>query len=178
MSNRVAFYQQIIDRRKSEGTAAIEKRLAALPTRIRNLARAARELAAGNEDAACVLLRAEAFEPNLLTPGKRLVERLAIHTAGVRFYLYGAGRHTARLLMEKSRWEQHGHKLVGLIDDHPRFSDQPEAYGLPVMPAAAAALRLGADYIVVLSSDAFEEQFWTQTAVLRISGVRVYKLYG
>ena len=94
----------------------------------------------------------------------------------MRFHLYGAGRHTARLLMDRSLWEARGHQLVGLIDDHPRFQKHAEAYGLPVINCAAAA-GLPAGTVVVLSTDAFEEQFWQNTVPLRAQGHAILRLY-
>jgi hypothetical protein len=91
--------------------------------------------------------------------------------------LYGAGKHTARLLSERHRWERNGHRVVGLIDDHPRFVLSPVYLGLPVRSLADAGTsgRLPA---VVLSTDTYEQQFWKQTKLLRENGVRVFKLYG
>jgi glycosyltransferase involved in cell wall biosynthesis len=90
--------------------------------------------------------------------------------------LYGAGKHTARLLSERHRWERHGHRVVGLIDDHARFAASPIYLGLPVRSLAdtGAACEL----TVVLSTDTHEQQFWERTRSLRESGVRVFKLYG
>ena len=127
------------------------------------------------------LMKIAGLQGEIVTPGARLVRRLALQVPalgeGVGFYLYGAGRHTARLLMEKGRWEEKGHRLLGLIDDHPRFVETPECFGLPVMSVAAAVGRLAGGDVVVLSTDTFEDQFWQQTEPLRERGVTVYRLY-
>ena len=97
---------------------------------------------------------------------------------GARIVLYGAGRHTSRLLAEKSTWGKHGHQVVGIIDDHPRFREQPSHLGLPVDSIESFAARpLDARIAVVLSTDTFTEQFWQNTAPLRAKGIRVFRLY-
>ncbi|HEY4329954.1 MAG TPA: glycosyltransferase family 4 protein [Phycisphaerae bacterium] len=119
------------------------------------------------------------------SPGTRLAEILARHQAeyrgqegGVGFHLYGAGRHTLRLMVERTLWEIHGHRAMGIIDDHPRFAGGGEVLGLPVQSSAEAEKRLAAGDVVVLSTDAIEDQFWRQTEPLRGKGVVVYRLYG
>ncbi len=97
---------------------------------------------------------------------------------GARIVLYGAGRHTSRLLAEISRWETRGHRVVGIIDDHPRFRDQPSHRGLPVDSLESFAQKpLDPRIAVVLSTDTFTEQFWQNTAPLRTKGIRVFRLY-
>src|SRR5206468_633771 len=93
---------------------------------------------------------------------------------------YGAGKHTVRLLSERHVWEAEGHRIVGILDDHPRFAESPFFAELPVqsIQLAKAALLAGKAILpVVLSTDTYEDQFWEQTAVLRASGVRVFRLY-
>jgi glycosyltransferase involved in cell wall biosynthesis len=113
------------------------------------------------------------------TPGSRLNAIFEKLNDGkpAEVLLYGAGKHTARLLSERHRWERNGHRVVGLIDDHPRFIASPIYLDLPVrsLADASTATRLPA---VVLSTDTYEQQFWEQTQSLRDSGVRVFKLYG
>jgi hypothetical protein len=91
--------------------------------------------------------------------------------------LYGAGKHTARLLSQRHCWERHGHRVLGLIDDHPRFVSTPIYLGLPVRSLADAS-SAGNLPAVVLSTDTYAEQFWEQTQLLRDNGVSVFKLYG
>ena len=128
------------------------------------------------------LMKRAELQGEIITPGSRLLQKLDSHAPGsaksVKFYLYGAGRHTARLLMEKSRWEAKGHRLIGLIDDHPRYQQDPQAHGLPVISLAAATTTLSARDIVILSTDTFEHQFWKQTEPLRQRGITIHRLYG
>ena len=115
------------------------------------------------------------------SPGARLeavCRRIGTGPADV--LLYGAGKHTARLLSERHAWERDGHRVVGLIDDHPRFAADPVHLGLPVQSLAAteaAAAAGGPVPAVVLSTDTYQGQFWEQTAGLRRRGVHVFRLY-
>ncbi len=119
------------------------------------------------------------------SPGRRLDDICQKLAAGkseaARVLLYGAGKHTARLMSERHRWERHGHRVVGLIDDHPRFAETPSYLDLPVRSLAdvqADALAGNRMPAVILSTDTYEEQFWEQTQGLRQHGVGVFKLYG
>jgi hypothetical protein len=94
--------------------------------------------------------------------------------------LYGAGKHSARLLVERHLWESRGHRVVGLIDDHPRFAENPSYLDLPVrsLRAVEANVLGGKETpVVVLSTDTYQDQFWAQTKSLRARGVEVFRLY-
>ncbi|HSZ58134.1 MAG TPA: hypothetical protein VK797_20895, partial [Tepidisphaeraceae bacterium] len=89
-------------------------------------------------------------------------------------------KHTARLLSERHRWETRRHRVVGIIDDHPRFAQSPVHLDLPVQSLESAKARVRAGQMlppVVLSTDTYEEQFWAQCAPLRAAGVPVLRLY-
>jgi hypothetical protein len=118
------------------------------------------------------------------TPGRRLLEimrKLAPSQGGsAKVVLYGAGKHTSRLLSERQLWERAGHRIVGIIDDHPRYALRPVYMDLPVYSIADArdvARRGQFTSAIVLSTDTYEDQFWLQTAQLREAGVGVYRLY-
>lgn len=122
--------------------------------------------------------------PGALTPGMRLLgimDQLERRQgAPVAVLLYGAGKHTARLLTERHIWEERRHRVVGIIDDHPRFEVSPRYLDLPVESVRGAHARLrsgGALPPVVLSTDTYEDQFWAQCAPLRAAGVPVFRLY-
>jgi len=181
---RVQFYEEVVARRRREGTAAIARRVGGLPKFYGQRCAAARALADGERDRAIRLLESSGVawnEEEAATPATRLLKRLASHPGtrggGIQFYLYGAGRHTDRLLTEKGRWEARGHVCIGLVDDHPRFEANPVYRELPVLSLVKAMRKLGLGDVVVLSSDAFEEQMWQQTVGLRGRGVAVYRLY-
>jgi glycosyltransferase involved in cell wall biosynthesis len=173
---RVNFYQRAIENFHHRSPDFTSDRLVSLPPEI------AGALLPSISRITSSLLR---LDTNIDSPGGRLDEICEKLTAGrgvsARILLFGAGKHTARLLSEKHRWERHGHQVVGLIDDHPRFVQMPQYLGLPVRSLAEAQkdARDGkAMPAVILSTDTYEQQFWEQTARLREQGVRVFKLYG
>lgn len=175
---RVAFYRGVMEAAASGAAEGIDARLAKMAAPFGGAM--ARMRAA---------LRGEAEwggEQGMVTPGKRLLgimEEVA-RGGGARVLLYGAGRHSARLLAERGVWESRGHRVVGFIDDAPRWAAGGEAarfLDLPVETGAAALARARAGEAVgpiVLSTDTFEDQFWEKTAELRAAGVRVVRLYG
>lgn len=199
---RILFYENVLGQRQRHGL--IPSSLASLPPFYRTRCAAAEALAEGDSGRAIRLLASAgvAWNPaDLSTPGSRLLQRLQRHPhprtmhvdwrardmngrwqggGGVNFYLYGAGRHTERLLQEQARWESHGHCCIGIIDDHPRFQvpGRSTFRSLPVLSLAMAAKRLGLGDVVILSSDAFEDQLFAQAAPLRARGAAVYRLYG
>lgn len=117
------------------------------------------------------------------TSGSRLLalmrEIASQDHAPAKVLLYGAGRFTARLLAQKHLWEKEGHRVVGLVDDHPRFFGTADYLGLPICSAAALLERARSGESIppiVLSTDTFQEQFWSQTALLRERGIIVHRL--
>jgi glycosyltransferase involved in cell wall biosynthesis len=169
---RVTFYQELIARGPS--TVSLTDRLANLPS-----AYTAPLLQAF---ARLTTFLAGVPDPAIETPGMRLVRIMNTIASGqpVKVLLYGAGRHTSRLLAEKHLWESAGHAVVGLIDDHPRFQGGGTHLGLPVESVATLQARLplaNCATAMVLSTDTFQDQFWQQTESLRKAGLRVFKLY-
>jgi hypothetical protein len=166
---RIAFYQEAIAR--FDGKRA--ERLRTLPAEIAGailppLVAMTGALAGVHQPAA--------------TPGARLLRIMDTHGDGrpVEVVLYGAGKHTARLLAERHAWEPRGHRVVGLIDDHPRFAEGGAYLDLPVWSARVMERRMAADGkgpVVVLSTDTYQDQFWAQTAALRQAGAVVFRLY-
>jgi glycosyltransferase involved in cell wall biosynthesis len=171
-NQRVDFYRRVIDGFNPQATS---NRLTGLPPTV-----AAAVLPCISRIAAALLR----IDGPTDSPGNRLDDICQKLTAGrsesARVLLYGAGKHTARLLSERHRWEQHGHRVVGLIDDHPRFLQTPQYLGLPVRRLADVqtdAIAGNAPPAVVLSTDTYEELFWEQTRSLREHGVPVFRLY-
>lgn len=82
-------------------------------------------------------------------------------------WLWGAGRHTARLL---ERSEELGFDIIGIIDDH---RNGQMMHGFEVQ--SPSVLRPGEH--VLLSSDAHEEALWRASAAARARGVVVHRLY-
>jgi hypothetical protein len=118
------------------------------------------------------------------SPGSRLNDicsRIVPNPSGAAVLLYGAGKHTVRLMSERHAWERCGHRVVGVIDDHPRFADEPSYLDLPVLSVSTAetAARAGKKLPpIILSTDTYEDQFWENTSGLRELGVQVFRLYG
>jgi glycosyltransferase involved in cell wall biosynthesis len=154
--------------------------------------RAARLMSLPPECAAAILpamsrmtgLLSGASMPSRRTPGTRLLRIMegieASEGRPAQVLLYGAGKHTARLFSERHVWESRRHRVVGIIDDHPRFAAAPVYLDLPVQSlenAKAAILGGKIVYPVVLSTDTYQEQFWAQAAPLREAGVPVLRLY-
>jgi len=173
---RVDFYRRVIAQFGRRTPGYTSDRLASLPSEV------AAAVLPSISRLTAALLRVDGPTDS---PGRRLEDICQKLTAGqsgsANVLLYGAGKHTDRLLSERHRWERHGHRVVGLIDDHPRFLQTPRYLGLPVRSLAdvqtdaIAGNRLPA---VVLSTDTYEDQFWEQTKSLREHGVRVFRLYG
>lgn len=171
---RVAFYEQTITRARESGRPAVAQALAALPA----------EAQAAFLRSLVAITGAMAGVAAVRTPGARLltIMQRVTETTGqpAHVVLYGAGKHTQRLLSERALWERHGHRVVGLIDDHPRFAESPVFLDLPVRSVAAASRAIAAGEShppVVLSTDTYQDAFWLQTAPLRKQGVAVFRLY-
>jgi hypothetical protein len=168
---RIRFYQNIIDRARKDHTRG--------KAGVRSASLSARRAEAFAECLAIVAGAAADIPAAAGTPGARLlIEMEKIDPAGARVHLYGAGRHTARLMTQRHLWESRKHRVIGLIDDHPRFTPGSTHLGLPVQSLRSAAASLDAGDHVILSTDAFEDQFWRQTENLRVKGVVVHRLYG
>lgn len=176
VERRVAFYRDVAEGVRHRGRLPVVERLA----RCLTAGQMAPLLPSLVALTGC-LAGAAAATP--LTPGVRLLKLFeAIGGGGpAEVLLFGAGRHSARLLAQRHLWEAKGHRVVGLIDDHPRFAAGATHLGLPVAGTAAYFARAAAGErmpAVVLSTDTFEDQFWKQTEALRALGVQVYRLYG
>jgi hypothetical protein len=175
-AKRVEFYRRVIGDFRRRSPAVTSEKLLRLPNAV------ASALLPCISHMTAALLRLD--QPSD-SPGTRLDEICEKICAGqsqpARVLLYGAGKHTARLLSERHRWERHGHRVIGLIDDHPRFILSPTFLGLPVRSLADVQRDAAAGVAVppvILSTDTHEQQFWIQTQGLRDRGVRVATLYG
>jgi glycosyltransferase involved in cell wall biosynthesis len=173
---RVAFYASVIERFTASCGAGRAGRLSKLPPSCAGAVLPAVVALAGAMSGCAA--------SGVTTPGTRLlricetIERQTGRPATVT--LYGAGKHTTRLLSERHLWESHGHRVAAVMDDHPRFTTTPAFLGLPVRSVSAVvAAKSAGETIppVVLSTDTYEDQFWQQTAPLRALGVAVFRLY-
>jgi peptidoglycan/xylan/chitin deacetylase (PgdA/CDA1 family)/ubiquinone/menaquinone biosynthesis C-methylase UbiE len=116
---------------------------------------------------------ATAPEPRqVLASRVRQVVRRCVQSGRTRVALYGAGRHTARLLSQTPLWPL---QVVGLIDDDPSLAGT-RRYGMPIYaPSDIASIRPEA---LVISSDQYEDAIYARLAPLESQGVSVHRLYG
>ncbi|HXE52642.1 MAG TPA: glycosyltransferase family 4 protein [Tepidisphaeraceae bacterium] len=169
---RVAFYQSAIDRFRSRGRSDLTGRLRTLPPPLAAALLPALTGIVGDLSGAA--------HCSTHTPGLRLLNVMDQIGQPARVLLYGAGKHTARLLSERHVWESRGHRVVGIIDDHARFAQTPVYLDLPVQSLEQARARILAGNLVppvVLSTDTYQDQFWKQSEPLRAAGVPVFRLY-
>ncbi len=180
VDERIAFYERVREQwALGEGKLQLELRGAKSAVQVLAVLQAISALTgtlAGIQGAAEQM-------PGKRAPGMRLLavlEKIAGEMGRpAEVLLYGAGRFTARLLAQKYVWESRGHRVAGLIDDHPRFADTGTHLGLPICSIAVLERRVAAGkriVPIVLCTDTFQEQFWAQTAGLRVRGVPVYGL--
>ncbi len=172
---RTAFYQQVLRNFATRAESAPNRNLLSLPP----------QCAAALLPALARLTATLAGVPSdVPTPGARLLRIMnglqSSRGAPAEVILYGAGKHTARLMSERHLWESRRHRVVGIIDDHPRFAQSPLYLDVPVQSMGTAKARVLAGQPlppVVLSTDTYEDQFWRQSAPLREAGVPVFRLY-
>jgi 1,4-alpha-glucan branching enzyme len=175
---RTEYYEKMVTHLRQKGRAAVGDRLAELPQRY---AAALFKPLAQMTAAICNLSASQ-----VQTPGHRLVKVIedgVLDSArcGGEVLLYGAGKHTSRLLGERDVWESRGHRVTGVIDDDPRFAVAGTFMNLPVMSTGTALRRVREGQTIppiVLSSDSVEDLLWDRTGELRRQGVKVFRLYG
>ncbi|MFH1746965.1 MAG: polysaccharide deacetylase family protein [Planctomycetota bacterium] len=110
-------------------------------------------------------------EPSLKERVRDVVRR-CVEEGVERIALYGAGRHTAKLLQSAPLWPLH---VLGIVDDDTSLQGVTK-YGLPVYtPADIPALSPDA---VLISSDQFEDAIYERITPLEGRGISVLRLYG
>jgi hypothetical protein len=174
-ARRAAFYRQTITAFQNNRRGNLTQRLATLPPGV---------VAAVLPAFATLTSVLAGISPPTPSPGQRLLrimEDLSVTTnQPARVLLYGAGKFTARLLAQRDIWESKSHRVVGLIDDHPRFRESPEYLGLPVHSIKSIAEKLAQDHSlppIILSTDTYQDQFWVQTEPLCKKDVQVIRLF-
>ena len=174
MQQRVAFYLVVIEAARND-RRSLRDRLAGLHPDQRSTVLAA---IAHIEGGPAVPPTSEK------TPGKRVTDiiqdmRVQLRRAPL-VWIFGAGRHTSRLMAERFLWESRGFKIAGIIDDHPRFAAEPELYGLKIRsrPAMEAAIDAGEKVdAILLSTDTLGEMFWERTEGFRKRRIETLLLY-
>lgn len=84
--------------------------------------------------------------------------------------LYGAGRHTLRVLAVLASMERLAPRIAGVVDDHVR--------GRVGVFTIQRPEDLKAGEAVLISSDVHEGAMWSRSALLRERGMQVFRLYG
>jgi len=109
-------------------------------------------------------------QPSLRDRVRRLVQHCL--SRGIsNVLLYGAGRHTARLLQTAPLWPL---RVLGIVDNDPGLTGT-QRYGLRLhSPAEIETLRPDA---VVISSDRYEDAIYERIAPLESRGIPVLRLY-
>jgi glycosyltransferase involved in cell wall biosynthesis len=118
---------------------------------------------------------AEGVHPKFRRAAKefaRLKERVSRLPEGVRVALYGAGKHTERMLpVFRYAIEPHG-KLVGILDDSPKMS---------VLDGLGVVQTMGwmglSPEVVVISSDTYEMTMYTRARAILPGSVQVWRVY-
>jgi len=173
---RIDFYLDVIDAFRDRGRSNLHEKLMSLPPQC---GAAILPGLAGITGRLCGTAPTAVYSPG--TRLLRIMQRLECQSGQpAAVLLYGAGKHTARLLSERHVWESRRHRVVGIIDDHPRFAQTPVYLDLPVQSVDGVRARLmGGQPVppVVLSTDTYQDQFWSQSAPLREAGVPVFRLY-
>ena len=122
------------------------------------------------------------------SPGRRLRDLVtSLQTKPAprkRLYLYPAGQHTQRLLLERHVWADNPDcpiELVAILDDHasPDGTMTRNLCGVPILSRTFVEAHLDQHPIdlLVISSDSIEEILYAQTAHLRAQGIPVHRLY-
>ncbi|MGA2233405.1 MAG: glycosyltransferase family 4 protein [Tepidisphaeraceae bacterium] len=119
----------------------------------------------------------------ILTPGRLLTARLKElenrRQRPPKVWLFGAGRFTTRLLGERHLWESIGLPLAGIVDEHPRFQQNPTYLGLEVQTPAQLCAAIEHGQVVdaiILSTDTLHEVLRRRAECFRELGVEVLAL--
>jgi hypothetical protein len=118
-----------------------------------------------------------------VSPGTRAARILERHRQSGRalssIWLYGAGQHTRRLLVERAVLEATGSQICGIIDDAAGSGDC--LFDLPVLSRTIVEAQLREKKLhvdaVLLSSDTIEETLWNNAECFRRQNVPVLRLY-
>lgn len=104
---------------------------------------------------------------------ERLAQRARELPVDSRIAVYGAGKHTQRMLKAFETAVRPGARIVAVLDDQPRSS---QLGGVPVHPTAAwSGLDLGA---ILVSSDTYEDQMVERLRKVVGEAVTIWRFYG
>ena len=165
---REAFYRKVVSATVSSSHG---ERIARVPPAV--WCGAAPEIA----DAVRTLLAdaPQASGEDVIAAAQRIIERLAPSGDRRRVALYGAGKHTRKVLSQHERLQANGIWIELILDDEERRRGETIAGVRVASPQEALSAGIDA---VVLSSDAMESLLWQRSRFLREAGVAVVRLYG
>ncbi len=104
---------------------------------------------------------------------ERLAQRIAALPAGSRIALYGAGKHTRKMLPLFRQAAGSHAQLAGILDDHP--GDRRDIDGLPVIPASD--WRTLSPAAIIVSSDAHESAMAAKLATIVTDNIKIWRVY-
>lgn len=166
---RVAFYRSVIER--CGGKSSLINRRRRVHQSVWDLV--SRDLrfildAVQSEGAPAINIEPDPAVDRILSQTKSLCSPFIIA-------LYGAGKHTLRILPHLDFLEKEGVRVTMILDD------DPEKHGnkLGSLPVLSPLEALDSDLDgIVLSSDVAEPVLWDKSAPLRAAGLPVIRLYG
>ncbi|MCB9477609.1 MAG: glycosyltransferase [Deltaproteobacteria bacterium] len=165
---RVAFYEHVVG--AYAGQSSLDRRLA----RVDNAVWEA--VMPDIADAVDLMLhrRVDEVTQGVHPVAERIVQKVAPERGIKRIAFYGAGQHTRKLLSSQSYLEQHGLRILAVIDDSP---DQ-RGLTLGEWPIVSRSDAVGMDLdAVVLSSDTIESTLWANSEIFLNAGIEVVRLY-
>jgi len=178
MRARIDFYQSVINARPTPADPSVLSQLPAVYLPVL--------LIALHHQTGRLIPSEPSFAPS---PGRRLRDLIASLKTNLnsktRLYLYPAGQHTQRLLLERHLWANYpgcAIELVAILDDQaPSATNEARNLcGVPILSRRYVESHLSQHPIdlLVISSDSIEETLFAQTAHLRNQGIAVHRLYG
>jgi hypothetical protein len=174
IARRIAFYRKTIAQPSLNPSEKI-RRLAALPP---SSLHAVLQYASGITARLAAIPSSDTSSPG--TRAARALEKLRHSGKPLSsLWLYGAGQHTRRLLVEREIIQHAGTRIRGIIDDSARPGDT--LFDLPLLTRTAAESQHRDRQItidaLILSSDSLEETLWLNSECFRRQNIPVVRLY-
>lgn len=165
---RVRIYQSVID--SCGGKSLLKNRRESVDQSVWDLALPDLQFIMGAMQGASST--AEATEPDPAI--QRIIRRTKTERTPFITALYGAGKHTLRILPHLELLEKNGVRVTMILDDDPA----KQGKSLGALPVFSPLDALDSDLDgVVLSSDVAESDLWEKSALLRSAGLPVIRLY-
>ncbi len=104
----------------------------------------------------------------------RILQKIPRIKKNITAALYGAGRHTQKIIPDILSLKENGINIEMILDDNPKLEGK-EFNGIKVFPPEKA--RESSLDCIILSSDAMESLLWEKSRPLREAGIATYRLY-